>query len=74
MLFIMNPVYDMILFSRHGRRHDVMPGNVNYRANVHAMKTVGCTHLVVTTACGSLQEEIPPGTFVIIDQFIDRLV
>lgn len=63
---------DCILLARHGRKHDVMPTNVNYRANVWALKQEGCTHLVVTTACGSLQEEFAPGHIVFLNQFIDR--
>ena len=51
-----------------------MPTNVNYRANLWALHSVGCTHIIVSTACGSLQEKIKPGDFVIIDQFIDRFV
>lgn len=49
-----------------------MPTNINFRANMWALKEEGCTHLLVTTACGSLREEIQPGDLVIIDQFIDR--
>uniref|UniRef100_A0A9L0K6R7 Nucleoside phosphorylase domain-containing protein n=1 Tax=Equus asinus TaxID=9793 RepID=A0A9L0K6R7_EQUAS len=48
-----------------------MPSEVNYRANIWALKEEGCTHVIVTTACGSLREEIRPGDIVIIDQFID---
>ncbi len=51
-----------------------MPTNVNYQANIWALKEEGCTHLLVTTACGSLREDIQPGDIVLIDQFIDRLV
>ena len=51
-----------------------MPSNVNYQANIWALWEEGCTHILVTTACGSLREEIQPGDIVIIDQFIDRLV
>lgn len=61
-----------VLLARHGRKHTIMPTNVNYRANLWALKEKGCTHVVVSTACGSLQEHIKPGDFVIIDQFIDR--
>ncbi|KAB0804065.1 hypothetical protein PPYR_01035 [Photinus pyralis] len=61
-----------VLLARHGRKHTIMPGNVNYRANVWALKEAGCTHLVVTTATGSLQEHINRGDFVILDSFIDR--
>lgn len=49
-----------------------MPSKVNYQANIWALKEEGCTHVIVTTACGSLREEIQPGDIVIIDQFIDR--
>lgn len=51
-----------------------MPSNVNYRANMWALKEENCSHVLVTTACGSLREEIQPGDLVIIDQFIDRWV
>uniref|UniRef100_A0A668UH08 Purine nucleoside phosphorylase n=1 Tax=Oreochromis aureus TaxID=47969 RepID=A0A668UH08_OREAU len=63
---------DCVLLARHGRQHTIMPSNVNYRANIWALREEGCTHLLVTTACGSLREEIQPGDIVIIDQFIDR--
>ncbi|CAG5121271.1 unnamed protein product [Candidula unifasciata] len=63
---------DCVLLARHGRKHDIAPSAVNYRANVWALKEEGCTHLVVTTACGSLQESIHPGDIVLIDDFIDR--
>lgn len=49
-----------------------MPTNVNFRANLWAMKEEGCTHILVTTACGSLQEGMHPGDIVVLDQFIDR--
>lgn len=61
-----------VLLARHGRKHSIMPTNVNYRANLWALKTRGCTHVLVSTACGSLRENIHPGDFVIPDQFIDR--
>ncbi|XP_076048616.1 methylthioadenosine phosphorylase [Oratosquilla oratoria] len=61
-----------VLLARHGRNHTIMPTNVNYRANMWALQEVGCTHVIVSTACGSLKEEIKPGDFVVIDQFIDR--
>ncbi|XP_053157683.1 S-methyl-5'-thioadenosine phosphorylase [Hemicordylus capensis] len=63
---------DCVLLARHGRHHTIMPTSINYRANLWALKEEGCTHLLVTTACGSLREEIQPGDIVIIDQFIDR--
>lgn len=49
-----------------------MPSNVNYRANIWALKTLNCTHILATTATGSLKEEIAPGNIVILDNFIDR--
>lgn len=61
-----------VLLARHGRKHSVMPSKVNYRANVWALKEMGCTHVIATTACGSLREEMKPGDIVILDQFIDR--
>lgn len=63
---------DCVLLARHGRKHSIMPSNVNYRANVWALKNVGCTHIIATTATGSLQEHIKPGEIVILDNFIDR--
>ncbi|KAF4804310.1 hypothetical protein TURU_009164 [Turdus rufiventris] len=63
---------DCVLLARHGRHHTIMPSNVNYRANIWALKEENCSHVLVTTACGSLREEIQPGDLVIIDQFIDR--
>ncbi|XP_055705439.1 S-methyl-5'-thioadenosine phosphorylase [Phlebotomus papatasi] len=63
---------DCVLLARHGRKHNINPTNVNYRANVWAMKMLGCTHLVVTSATGSLREEVKRGDIVILDGFIDR--
>lgn len=63
---------ECVLLARHGRQHTIMPTNVNYQANIWALKEEGCTHLLVTTACGSLREDIQPGDIVLIDQFIDR--
>ena len=62
----------VLVHCRHGRQHTIMPSNVNYQANIWALREEGCTHLLVTTACGSLREEIQPGDIVLIDQFIDR--
>ncbi|KAH8316666.1 hypothetical protein KR067_012820 [Drosophila pandora] len=61
-----------VLLARHGRKHDIMPSNVNYRANIWALREVGCTHLIVSTACGSLREDIQPGNLVVPHDFIDR--
>src|SRR5262245_3451863 len=57
---------------RHGRGHRIPPSEINYRANVDALKRVGATDLVSLGACGSLREELAPGTFVLVDQFVDR--
>jgi 5'-methylthioadenosine phosphorylase len=62
---------DVALLGRHGRQHTIPPTQVNYRANVQALKDAGCTHILATTAVGSLREEIKRGDLVIIDQFID---
>ncbi len=63
---------DVVLLARHGRKHSIMPSKVNFRANIMALKEQGCTHILASTACGSLKEEIEPGHLVFIDQFIDR--
>ena len=63
---------DVVIVSRHGKKHTINPSNVNYRANIMALKEQGCTHIIATTACGSLREEIKPGHLVFCDQFIDR--
>jgi 5'-methylthioadenosine phosphorylase len=57
---------------RHGRGHKISPTEINYRANIDALKRAGVTDLVSVSACGSLKEELPPGHFVLVDQFIDR--
>ncbi|HEU4381051.1 MAG TPA: S-methyl-5'-thioadenosine phosphorylase [Hyphomicrobiaceae bacterium] len=57
---------------RHGRGHKVPPSAINFRANIDALKRAGVTDLVSVSACGSLKEELPPGHFVLVDQFIDR--
>ncbi|MGG5811807.1 S-methyl-5'-thioadenosine phosphorylase [Falsiroseomonas sp. CW058] len=57
---------------RHGRGHPTPPSELNYRANIDAMKRAGCTEIVSLSAVGSLREDLPPGHFVIVDQFIDR--
>ncbi|MFH1064526.1 MAG: S-methyl-5'-thioadenosine phosphorylase [Candidatus Woesearchaeota archaeon] len=62
---------EVVLLARHGREHTIPPTQVNYRANIHALKAAGCTHILATTAVGSLREEIDRGHLVIIDQFID---
>lgn len=62
---------DVVIISRHGKEHQFSPTQVNFRANIHALKELGATHIVATTACGSLREEIGRGDFVLMDQFID---
>ncbi|MEE9525815.1 MAG: MTAP family purine nucleoside phosphorylase, partial [Candidatus Woesearchaeota archaeon] len=62
---------DVVLIARHGREHTIPPTQVNFRANIHALKKQGCTHILATTACGSLREEIDRGHLVILNQFID---
>ena len=61
-----------VFLPRHGRGHPIPPSRLNYRANIAALKIAGVTDIVSLSAVGSLREELPPGTFVIIDQFIDR--
>ncbi len=63
---------DVVILARHGKGHTIYPTGVNYRANIWALKEQGCTHIIATTACGSLRKEIEPGQLVFIDQFIDR--
>ena len=62
---------EVAILSRHGWHHTITPSKVNYRANIFALKEIGCTHIITTTACGSLREEIRRGDLVIPDQFID---
>jgi 5'-methylthioadenosine phosphorylase len=58
--------------SRHDKGHRLSPTDINYRANIDVMKRAGVTDLVSLSACGSFKEELPPGTFVLVDQFVDR--
>jgi len=62
---------EVVLLSRHGRDHTIPPSQVNNRANLEAIRQLGCTHILATTACGSLREEIGRGELVLPDQFID---
>lgn len=62
---------EIVILSRHGRNHTIPPSKVNNRANIFALKDVGCTHIIASTACGSLREDIRQGDLVIPDQFID---
>ncbi|XP_026316099.1 S-methyl-5'-thioadenosine phosphorylase-like isoform X1 [Hyposmocoma kahamanoa] len=61
-----------VLLARHGRKHQYQPSDINYRANIWALKEIGCTHVLATTATGSLVEDYRPGDLVIVDDFIDR--
>ena len=62
---------EVVVLARHGRGHTIMPPKVPYRANIWALKQAGCTHIIATTACGSLVEKIKPRDLVLLDQFID---
>jgi 5'-methylthioadenosine phosphorylase len=62
----------IVFLPRHDRGHRLSPSDINYRANIDALKRLGVTDLISLSACGSFKPELPPGTFVIIDQFIDR--
>jgi 5'-methylthioadenosine phosphorylase len=61
-----------VFLPRHGRGHRIPPSHLNFRANIDAMKRAGCTDLLAISAVGSLREELPPGRFVAVDQFVDR--
>jgi 5'-methylthioadenosine phosphorylase len=62
---------DVAILARHGKSHSVYPTCVNYRANIRALQKLGCTHILATTAVGSLRAEIKPGDIVFPNQFID---
>src|SRR6187402_3842567 len=62
----------VVFLARHDKGHRLSPSHINYRANIDALKRAGVTDLVSLSACGSFKEELPPGTFVLIDQFVDR--
>ena len=65
---------DVVFLPRHGRGHVHSPTTINYRANIDALKRLGVTDILSISACGSFREEMAPGDFVLIDQFIDRTV
>ena len=65
---------EVVFLPRHGRGHRYSPSDINYRANIDAMKRAGVTDLVSFSACGSYREELSPGTFVLVDNFVDRTV
>ncbi|TAN43300.1 MAG: S-methyl-5'-thioadenosine phosphorylase [Nitrospirae bacterium] len=62
---------EVAILARHGKKHSIYPTGVNFRANIYALKKEGCTHILATTAVGSLREKIRPGDLVFVDQFID---
>ncbi len=62
----------VVFLSRHDQGHRLSPSDINYRANIDVLKRAGVTDLVSLSACGSFKEELPPGTFVLVDQFVDR--
>jgi len=62
----------VVFLSRHDQGHRLSPSDINYRANIDVMKRAGVTDLVSLSACGSFKEELPPGSFVLVDQFVDR--
>jgi 5'-methylthioadenosine phosphorylase len=62
---------DVVILARHAKGHSISPTKVPFRANIWALKEIGCTEILATTACGSLREEMLPGDLVFIDQFID---
>src|SRR6202162_3822787 len=61
----------VVFLSRHDKGHRISPSDINYRANIDALKRAGVTDLVSLSACGSFKEELPPGTFVVVGQFLD---
>ena len=62
---------EVVILSRHGKKHTIPPTQVNNRANIYALNQLKCDYIITTTACGSLREEIERGDLVILDQFID---
>src|SRR5438045_939631 len=62
----------IVFLPRHDRGHRLSPSDINYRANIDVLKRAGVTDLVSLSACGSFSEGLPPGTFVLVDQFVDR--
>ena len=62
----------VVFLSRHDKGHRLSPSDIDYRANIDALKRAGVTDLVSLSACGSFREDLPPGTFVLVDQFVDR--
>jgi len=65
---------NLAFLPRHGRSHNLLPSNINYRANIDCLKKLGVTDIISLSAVGSLKENIKPGQFIIVDQFIDRTI
>jgi len=65
---------EVCFLPRHARGHKISPTNINFRANIDALKQLGVTDIISVSAVGSLKEDLPPGKFVIVDQFIDRTI
>jgi len=62
----------IVFLPRHGKGHVLSPSDINSRANIDVLKRAGVTDLISLSACGSFREDLPPGTFVLVDQFVDR--
>ncbi|MBP8235153.1 MAG: S-methyl-5'-thioadenosine phosphorylase [Rhizorhabdus sp.] len=65
---------EVAFLPRHGRGHRLAPGEVNYRANIAALKAAGCSEILAVSAVGGFHEAVPPGSFVLVDQYVDRTV
>jgi len=63
---------ELVFLARHGENHTILPGEINYRANIYALKMCAVTQIISVAAVGSLKENIKPGDFVVVDQFFDR--
>jgi 5'-methylthioadenosine phosphorylase len=63
---------ELVFLPRHGAGHAIPPSQIPFRANIAALKMAGCTDLLSVSACGSLREDLPPGHFVLVDQYVDR--
>ncbi len=65
---------DVVFLPRHGKQHSIPPHKINYRANIYAMKLMGVSRIISISAVGSLREDIAPGDFILVDQFVDRTI
>ncbi|MFY0636878.1 S-methyl-5'-thioadenosine phosphorylase [Maricaulis maris] len=65
---------ELVFLPRHGAGHAIPPSDIPFRANIAALKMAGCTDILSISACGSLREDLPPGHFVMVDQYVDRTV